>query len=262
MFKFTYFIFVFFTFSVHASTFLSELEELSESGDMKAKLTLSRIKLYELDAAPIPQSLDIFLKDSTQRRVKKRLNDELYSTYKDHLISSLGCLDDKNCLKKVSTYQVLKSERGDVCFPGTNCEFYKCMEKKYSCHNEGVNYFTELAYPTCSTYVKNISQGYFSENGIEWIYEVMVCLQKGLVKECDLDNSCDKETRKKSCDHIVDYTLNFHPSCYLESGVGVCRLPLKDKINIWRTVSKFLTRDEREQAYRVVFKCVIGELSE
>ena len=86
----------------------------------------------------------------------------------------------------------------------------------------------------------------------------MVCLQKGLVQECAVEGKCDQPTQKEVCDHIVDYTLNFHPSCYLNSGVGVCKLPLKDKLNIWRTVSPYLTADEREQAYRTVFSCVTG----
>ncbi len=196
-----------------------------------------------------------------QSSIKDDLNRELEGPYLRGLIDSLGCEADE-CLENQSSYRIFKATNKDVCFPSTNCEFYKCMEKKYQCADVDVNYFTELAYPTCSTYVQNMKKDYFTPKGQEWIYEVMVCLQKGLVKECEVEGNCNQNTRKKKCDHIVDYTLNFHPSCYIDSGVGVCNLPLKDKINIWRTVGKFLTADEREQAYRVIFKCITGEENE
>ena len=87
----------------------------------------------------------------------------------------------------------------------------------------------------------------------------MVCLQKGLIDECELKKNCSKPTKKETCDYITKFTLEFHPSCYLNSGVGVCKLPMKDKINIWRTVAKYLTRDELDQAISTVKSCIIKE---
>ena len=253
MFKFTYFIYL--VFFIHQSSHASFYEKLklkAKNNDQVAIETLKRINDYGLKAS----GKVLKVKEAT----KARLDRELNSRYLNDLIATLGCeKDGQDCLVKESSYQLFKGESEDVCFPGTNCEFYKCMENKYKCSKENVNYFTELAYPTCSTYIANMDKNYFTKKGVEWIYEVMVCLQKGLVKECEIDGMCDQQTRKERCDHIVDYTLNFHPSCYLNSGVGVCHLPLQDKLNIWRTVGKFLTKDEREQAYKVVFKCVIGE---
>ena len=131
------------------------------------------------------------------------------------------------------------------------------MENKYSCKNENVNYFTDLAEPTCNQYVSNIKkEKLFTQKGHDWIYSVMVCLQKGLIEECEVNNNCKKSTPKKTCDYITDFTLKFHPGCYLNSSVGICNLPLKDKINIWRTVSKFLTKRERIEAYKVILSCI------
>lgn len=151
-------------------------------------------------------------------------------------------------------------EKKDICFPNTYCGFYTCMEKKYKCDEVGVHYFSQLAYPTCSAYVKNINLGLFSKQGVEWVYKVMVCLQKGLIDECDYLGNCqpndDLNNRKKVCDHITEFTLSFHPGCYTKSGVGVCRLPLKDKLQIWKTVSPYLTKRERQEAYKVIFSCL------
>lgn len=190
-------------------------------------------------------------------RIVTELQEQLETEYLPYLQESLGtCEEAGNCLRLEDGARVLKTPVKDVCFPYTNCEFYKCMEKKYQCMPEGVNYFEELAYPTCRQYVSNIRDEKFSEEGKEWIYSVMVCLQKGLVDECDVAGNCNQATRRKVCDHITEFTLEFHPGCYIESGVGVCNLPLKDKLAIWETVSPFLTARERREAYKVVFYCL------
>jgi hypothetical protein len=133
------------------------------------------------------------------------------------------------------------------------------MEEKYQCESVGVNYFTKLAHPTCNAYVKNINEGIFTKAGVEWIYTVMVCLQKGLIDECEVKGNCptssDKKEQEKTCNHITEFTLAYHPGCYINSGVGVCKLPMKDKLNIWKTVGPYLTARERQEAYKVVFQC-------
>lgn len=240
------------TFSTLASPFLSELKL---KNDGISKETLKRIELYGLKSK---ERLSLVQINETEDEIKLELNNYLENDYLVFLENELGCTSNE-CIVRENTYRVYQSINGKVCFPGTNCEFYKCMENKYNCSPLGVNYFTELAYPTCSSYVENIKKNYFTKKGIRWIYSVMVCLQKGLVEECDINKNCEQESDREVCDHIVNYTLDFHPSCYLNSGVGVCKLPLKDKINIWRTVSPYLTDDEREQAYRTVFSCVRGD---
>jgi len=88
----------------------------------------------------------------------------------------------------------------------------------------------------------------------------MVCLQKGLIDECEVKGNCQQTTdlleRKKTCEHITEFTLAYHPGCYINSGVGICKLPLKDKHSIWKTVSPFLTERERQEAYKVIFHCL------
>lgn len=195
--------------------------------------------------------------------IKGVLEKELKTTYLQSLEEKFGdCgADPESCLSLVdNSYMQVNLPQKEMCFPYTTCGFYKCMEKKYQCDTVGVNYFTELAFPTCSSYVKNIEDQKFTKEGVEWIYTVMVCLQKGLVDECEVKGNCptsnNLKDRKKTCDHITDFTLSYHPGCYIKSGVGVCKLPMKDKLNIWKTVSPFLTSRERQEAYKVIFHCL------
>lgn len=194
--------------------------------------------------------------------VKAQLESELKTTYLHSLEKKWGdCgTSPESCLTKKDEYLYLSLPQKEICFPYTMCGFYHCMEEKYQCESAGVNYFTKLAFPTCSKYVENIQSLKFTKLGVEWIYNVMVCLQKGLIEECEIKGNCqvsnDSLQRKKTCEHITDFTLSYHPGCYINSGVGVCKLPLKDKINIWKTVSPFLTERERKEAYKLVFHCL------
>jgi hypothetical protein len=193
--------------------------------------------------------------------IKDLLETELRSTYLSKLESLWGeCgSSPESCLSLKDDYLLLNLPKKEACFPYTMCGFYNCMEEKYSCEKVGVNYFTKLAFPTCSAYVKNINEEKFTKKGVEWIFSVMVCLQKGLVDECEIKGNCpiskDVRTQKKTCDHITEFTLAYHPSCYIKSGVGVCKLPLKDKENIWKTVAPFMTAREKQEAYKVIFQC-------
>jgi hypothetical protein len=195
--------------------------------------------------------------------IKETLQAELRSTYLTELEKRFGNCgsNPESCLSQIDDYLVLNLPKKEMCFPYTMCGFYHCMEEKYQCEKVGVDYFTKLAYPTCSAYVKNISAELFSKKGVEWIYTVMVCLQKGLADECELKGNCPVGTnvveQKKTCDHITDFTLAYHPGCYIKSGVGVCKLPLKDKQNIWKTVGPYLTAREKKEAYKVIFQCFI-----
>lgn len=199
-------------------------------------------------------------------KVKKQVQSNLRDNYLPLLLDQFGSCSENplECLKQVDDVVTLKtSHKDEICFPYTECGFYKCMEQKYQCDKVGVNYFTKLAYPTCRSYVRNLKEKkMFSPKGIEWIYTVMACLQVGLVDECVRDGNCevarqtDIHEQKRVCEHITEFTLSFHPGCYIQSGVGVCHLPMKDKLNIWKTVSPFLTQRERIEAYKVVFHCI------
>ena len=213
-----------------------------------------RANLYGLNniKEPIPLEKKIKYNDSIIKKLQAEINKE----YIPKILSTLGHCENNNCTSVTSDYRSVQTQKGKVCLPFTQCGFYKCMEEKYQCKKEQVDYFTDLAYPTCSSYTKNVEKKFFTQDGYDWIYSVMVCLQKGLIDECALKGNCKKESNKKTCDYITDFTLKFHPGCYLDSGVGVCKLPLKDKINIWRTVGKYLTTRERQEAYSVVLKCI------
>ncbi len=261
--------------SVFAKNELERINEILNSSKAKPELIkdlrveaksnkLAKKLLHELDLYGLIKKREPLIEKEIKPELNKyrksvidKIQRNLHGDYLKRLSSQWGECQSGKCLSSkdgVFKYQFPKKE---ICFPNTTCGFYKCMEEKYQCAKVDSNYFSELAFPTCSKYMKNIQRNYFSKKGIDWIYNVMVCLQKGLVKECDEDGNCDQSTRKDRCEHITKYTLEFHPSCYLNSGVGVCQLPLKDKINIWRTVAKFLTADETTQAFRVVLKCII-----
>lgn len=235
-----------------ATEYLSRLQNEAKNGSASSQAILERIRYFELDMHN-DRSPSIVADPS---QVMFELEQDLMENYRPYLESQLGTCQDENCLSISEEGSVLKVASKSVCFPYTNCGFYKCMEDKYRCSEVGVHYFSKLAYPTCSAYRANIKKNKFTQKGVEWIYNVMVCLQKGLVEECDVQGNCAQETRKKVCDHITDYTLSFHPSCYINSGVGVCKLPLKDQLNIWKTVGPFLTDRERVEAYKVVAYCL------
>lgn len=193
--------------------------------------------------------------------LKKSLQKDLKSNYLPKLIDQFGSCDEDDpldCLNQKGDVVTFKTADREICFPYTECGFYKCMEQQHQCKSAGHNYFTDLAYPTCQKYVSNIFKNKFSKQGIEWVYTVMTCLQKGLIDECELDEQCPKNSqdRERTCQHITDFTLEYHPGCYIKSGPGVCNLPMKDKLNIWKTVGPYLTRRERKQAYRVIFYCL------
>jgi hypothetical protein len=193
--------------------------------------------------------------------VKDKLQKYLLTEYLPFLETKFGaCPTGQTCLNQQSDYMRAALPKKNICFPYTTCGFYHCMEEQYQCESVGVNYFTKLAFPTCSQYVSNINKGLFTQKGVEWIYTVMVCLQKGLSDECAVNGNCPESNepriQKKTCDHITDFTLAYHPGCYINSGVGVCKLPLKDKQAIWKTVSPYLTDRERQEAYKVIFNCL------
>ncbi|MBC7537609.1 MAG: hypothetical protein H7281_02215 [Bacteriovorax sp.] len=202
--------------------------------------------------------------DSTSR-IKAKLQEDLVSHYLKSLEIKFGeCGSSlQSCLQQKEDYMTANLPKSEVCFPYTMCGFYNCMEQDYHCSDVGVNYFTELALPTCSAYESNIKKNLFSDQGVEWIYTVMVCLQKGLVDECVIKGNCPVSTnkieQKKTCDHITEFTLLYHPGCYINSGVGVCHLPLKDKMSIWKTVNPFMTAREKKEAYKVIFECFSRE---
>lgn len=190
----------------------------------------------------------------------QELNTDLKKAYYEQAKTILGECSGGDCLKEEEGAKVFVDEAEEThCYPNTNCGYYDCMEKKYRCMDVDVVYFKKLAKPTCSAYVSNIKKGKFTEKGKDWIYRVMVCLQKGLFEECSLKGNCPQsENNSKTCNHITEFTLKFHPGCYINSGVGVCKLPIKDQLNIWKTVGPYLTKREKEEAMKVVRFCAFG----
>lgn len=239
-------------FALTQEQYQRELERLTQDSSIDAEKLDEMIKLFELDQRYNREPS--IVADTSE--IMTQLQDQLINEYQPLLEQKFGPCEEGLCLSLSANGARLKTAEKEICFPYTNCGFYKCMEEKYQCSKVGVNYFTQLAFPTCSAYVANLQKNKFTPKGVEWIYNVMVCLQKGLVQECDLDQNCQQPTKKEVCDHITDYTLSFHPSCYINSGVGVCKLPLKDQINIWKTVGPYLTDRERVEAFKVVAYCL------
>jgi hypothetical protein len=192
-------------------------------------------------------------------QLKTELKTELLNDYINSLTKTLGPCLSSPCLSNKNSYDILNLQnRQGICFPDVDCEYYKCMEEKHQCMDEGYEYFENLAYPTCSNYVKRLGQNKFTQLGVDWIYRVMVCLQKGLVDECDKNGNClpGKKDNKENCDYMTEFTLEFHPGCYINSGVGICQLPMTDQLAIWKTVQPYLTKREKKEAYKVMWHCL------
>ncbi len=193
---------------------------------------------------------------------KAQLHQNLHGAYLQEVMALLGecnyLSSQRECLNFVGDWVTLKTSAGEACYPYTMCGYYQCMEERYQCSRVGFPYLNRLAYPACKYYERNIQRGHFTRAGVEWVYQVMVCLQKKLFEECEVKGSCpaEQEDRQSTCGHITEITLDHHLSCYLDSGVGVCHLPFKDKMGIWRTLSKFLTPREIEEAYKIIFHCI------
>ena len=92
--------------------------------------------------------------------IKDQLENELSTTYLQSLEAKWGeCgSSPSKCLTNKDDYMVVNLPKKEACFPYTTCGFYHCMEEKYQCESVGVDYFTKLAHPTCSAYVRNISE--------------------------------------------------------------------------------------------------------
>ena len=130
--------------------------------------------------------------------------------------------------------------------PMRTCLFYtSCMERKRSCGPNGyaINYGSRF----CNKFVTSLYL--FSNTGQSWVYATMNCLQRALVsplKQCD-----------KSCAELRKNAFDSHPSCYVNSGVGVCNLPARDWIGIIRVVGRELFTDEGiVQALKTAPNCI------
>lgn len=258
--------FAFFTLVLYSTyspaTLLDEYDQVSSSYEKQNHSKASELRDYiqqivHKDEPKTEQALAASIDPFQIAKLKKELQQELANDYLDSLIKKLGPCRQSPCLQKKNSYLQLQLERNaNICFPNTDCGFYQCMEDKYQCMGQGFEYFKQLAFPTCSNYVKRVQQNKFSALGVDWIYRVMVCLQKGLVDECDKNGNCPPSTPQESCRYMTEFTLNFHPGCYINSGVGICQLPIKDQLSIWRTVEPFLTKRERKEAFKVMWHCL------
>lgn len=241
----------------HDDLIKEELSRLADSGSAYGSLLISALDSTRARQKYTQADLDHHIA-MTKKRIKANLTDNFWESIFDHF-GACDYQSSSECLVQHEDYLAAHFEnKFKVCAPSTTCGFYKCMEGIYQCSKTQEFYFSKLAFPTCSSYEKNIYDHRFSLEGVTWIYEVMTCLQKGLVDECDLKGNCSRDVsdRKKTCGYITDYTLNFHPSCYFNSGVGVCNLSLRDQLNIFRTVGPYLTKPEKKQARKVVLECL------
>lgn len=248
------------------NAFAQKDEVFGQLSQKERELLTERLKLFgllglEKDRKRLERRRSLRASSVDLTKIIGPLQDHLKGDYLKRGQEELGVCSGGECLQGSSEGRMVfvDGEGNQHCYPNTTCEYYKCMEERYRCMDVGVEYFEKLAYPTCGAYVKNIKEGRFTTKGKEWIFNVMVCLQKGLFDECSLKGNCPVvENNQKTCEHITEFTLNFHPGCYIESGVGVCKLPLKDQINIWRTVGPYLTDRERIEAFKVVRYCAFG----
>ena len=103
------------------------------------------------------------------------------------------------------------------------CSYYKCLEEKALCGNEGYiidfvgkycNRFTQVTYPRLSEFGKVWLEG---------------------VRECLIYNMENKYYEGESCESIEDRGIQDHIECYVNT--GICSLPVSDMLKIIGTIS-------------------------
>lgn len=113
------------------------------------------------------------------------------------------------------------------CVPQAyTCDFYLCMESKFSCDVNG--YFLSYGYRYCRKTMEAEETKDFSPEGYSWLEKTRQCLQERLLSESE-GRDC-KEIKKKSTEQHVD--------CYYQS--GFCELSMKDKRKIYGSLASSL----------------------
>ena len=134
----------------------------------------------------------------------------------------------------------------DTCLnpPLKSCLFYTdCMEAKISCGASG--YALDYGSRYCKKYENRL--GLFTNQGQQWIYQTMNCLQKALVSPLQ---NCDN-----TCADLRQTAFASHPSCYITA--GVCNLTMDDWYYIFTTVAKDLfSADGFIQALKTSQNCI------
>lgn len=108
--------------------------------------------------------------------------------------------------------------------PNRDCGFYaSCAEAAWHCGPSG--YPIGYGLKNCQKFMNRLDQ--FTAEGQAWIFRVLTCLQKFLVKPL---SSCDS-----TCDSIKTQAFDSHPVCYVDS--GVCSLGLWDNVQLVITIN-------------------------
>jgi len=142
-----------------------------------------------------------------------------------------------------------KCPTGPMCLetcanpPEKSCLFYtECMEAQVNCGFNG--YALGYGNKYCRKYNSRI--GLFSVDGQNWIYKTMNCLQKALVTSLEECHNCQQ---------LRTIAFDSHPKCYTDS--GVCNLPVRDYVEIFKTVGQeFATAEGIKQAGITFGVCV------
>ncbi|ORX62645.1 hypothetical protein DM01DRAFT_1330772 [Hesseltinella vesiculosa] len=118
--------------------------------------------------------------------------------------------------------------------PRHSCAFYtECLEDTFHCGSNG--YPLAFGYKFCHAFAEDASS--FSPKGQTFLWDTMLCLEKGLVQPFITAASITSQGTS-TCATIESYALSTHPQCYVDS--GFCSLSIKDKLTL---VKLILTHD-------------------
>lgn len=143
-----------------------------------------------------------------------------------------------------------------------NCDFYKCLEEKYSCGSEG--YPLGYGFKYCKRFSSfntpsndNVFGLDLSSKGVQWRDHTLRCLQGELV-------STIYEVTQNSCSTVKSIGFGTHAKCYTSGPVSICSLPVKDWAAIMTMVKAqdYFSVESVDQVTDVLVQCGYQLMSE
>lgn len=130
--------------------------------------------------------------------------------------------------------------------PPHQCDFYQtCVEDSVPCSGDPSSYAINYGLKNCEKFDQNLNL--FSENGQQFIWGTMNCLQKTLVPVVSACNA--------TCQSIHDAAFGSHAQCYIAN--GFCSLKCKDYVAELYTVGLDLfTSDAIKSVFQTAAGCL------
>lgn len=126
----------------------------------------------------------------------------------------------------------LNSEKTLFLNPDQKCDFYSCAaqaanDQKVCDLADKQSYFLNYGEKYCKRFSSRTEKS-LSAEGRGWLNRTLACLQSSIVEGCNQKKEC------ANCGTIRKLAFDTHPYCYVSS--GLCKLSLKDQIEVAKTV--------------------------